>query len=79
MHRIGKDRCEAICQAPKQNQIKPILLCNQKSVTPTITTPKKQNHTKQHGRSQRPINLPGDPFFDALGWALPFSCQAPLY
>jgi len=20
MHRIGKDRCEAICQAPKQNQ-----------------------------------------------------------
>jgi hypothetical protein len=20
MHRVGKDRCEAICQAPKQNQ-----------------------------------------------------------
>jgi hypothetical protein len=20
MHRIGKDRCEAICQAPKQNK-----------------------------------------------------------
>jgi hypothetical protein len=79
MHRIGKERCEAICQAPKQNQNKTILLCNLKSITPTITMLKKQNHPKQHGRSQRPIDSPGDPFFDALGWAQPFLSQEPLY
>jgi hypothetical protein len=81
MHRIGKDRCEAICQAPKQNQKqnKTILLCNLKSVTRTITTLKKQNHLKQHGRSQRPIDSPGDHFYEILGWAQPFSCQALLY
>ena len=34
MHRIGKDRCEAICQAPKQNQKnKTHMLCNLKSIT----------------------------------------------
>jgi hypothetical protein len=45
MPRIGKDRCEAICQASNQNQtkIKRTLLCNLKSITPTLTTQKKQN------------------------------------
>src|SRR2546430_17650639 len=49
MHRIGKDRCEAICQAPKQNQ--------KQNKTHIVMQPSPSNDCR-HGGAKRIKKIP---------------------